>query len=208
MKSGEVLRILHITRQTLCRYVKEGKIKVTKLPNGKYDYNETSVYAFLNKDVTRKTYLYARVSTQKQKADLTSQIELLKQFCFMNGYQVSGIFSDISSGISFENRKQFFRMLDDVMEGRVEQVVITYKDRISRVGFELFQHLFDHYHCKIIVMSDIGSEKLDSQEVFKDIVNLLNCYSMKLYSKRCVQKIKEALSDGFVDNEQEKSIPL
>ena len=195
MKAGEVLRTLHISRQTLCQYVKTGKIKVTKLPNSKYDYDETSVYGFLNKDVKRKTYLYARVSAQKQKSDLNNQIDMLKQFCFMNGYQVSGIFSDIASGISFENRKQFFEMLDDVIEGRVERIVITYKDRLSRVGFDLFKHLFEHYHCQIVVMSDVGSEKLDSQEIFEEIISLLHCYSMKLYSKRRVQKIKEALRD-------------
>ncbi len=44
-------------------------------------------------------------------------------------------------------------------------------------------------------MSEIGSEKLDSQEIFEEIVSLLHCYSMKLYSKRKVQKIKEVLSE-------------
>lgn len=195
MKSDEVLRTLHITRQTLCKYLKNGMIKAKKLPNGQYDYDETSVYAFLNKDVTRKTYIYARVSTPKQKNDLKNQIDLLKQFCFMNGYQISGTFSDIASGIDFEKRKEFFKMLDDVIDGKVERVVITYKDRLSRVGFGLFKHLFDHYHCQITVISEVGSEKLDSQEVFEEIISLLHCYSMKLYSSRRVQKIKEALSD-------------
>lgn len=46
-------------------------------------------------------------------------------------------------------------------------------------------------------MSDIGSEKLDSEEIFEEIVSLLHCYSMKLYSSRRVQKIKEALSDDI-----------
>lgn len=195
MKANEVLRTLHIARQTLCNYVKDGKIKVTKLPNGQYDYDNASVYAFLNKDVTRKTYLYARVSTQKQKADLSDQIDMLKQFCFMNGYQISGIFSDIASGIDFEKRKEFFKMLDEVIEGKVERVVITYKDRLSRVGFGLFKHLFDHYHCQIVVMSEMGSEKMDSQEIFEEVISLLHCYSMELYSARRVQRIKEALSD-------------
>ena len=40
-------------------------------------------------------------------------------------------------------------------------------------------------------MSEIGSEKLDSQEVFEEIVAMLNCYSMKLYSKRRKKKVEE-----------------
>lgn len=195
MKAKEVLELLQISRPTLTKYVKEGLIKVNTLPNGRYDYDKDSVYKLFNKGVERKTYIYARVSTPKQKSDLDNQIQLLKQFCFSNGYCVSRVFSDVASGISFEKRKDFFKMLDDIIEGKVERVVITYKDRLSRVGFELFHHLFKKYHCEIIVMSEVGSEKLDSEEIFEEIVSLLHCYSMKLYSKRKEKKIKEILEE-------------
>lgn len=195
MRSKEVLNLLRITRPTLTKYVKSGIIKVVRKPNGQYEYDEDSVYAFLNKDVKRKTYIYARVSTSKQKKDLENQIELLKQFCFTNGYTVSGIFADVASGISFEKRKEFFAMLDDLLAGKVERVVITYKDRLSRVGFDLFLHLFQKYHCEIVVMSEVGSVKLDSQEIFEEIISLLHCYSMKLYSKRKEKKIREVLME-------------
>ena len=84
-------------------------------------------------------------------------------------------------------------MLDEIIAGKIDTVVITYKDRLSRIGFNLFTHLFEKYNCKIIVMSEIGSTKLDSEEIFEEIISLLHCYSMKLCSKRCVQKIKEDL---------------
>ena len=77
--------------------------------------------------------------------------------------------------------------------GKIDTVVITYKDRLSRIGFNLFTYLFKKYNCNIIVMSEIGSTKLDSEEIFEEIISLLHCYSMKLYSKRHVQKIKEDL---------------
>ena len=106
------------------------------------------------------------------------------------------MFSDIASGISFEKRKGLFDLLDDVLAGRVERVVVTYKDRLSRVGYDLFYYLFQKYNCEIVVMSEVGSEKLDDQEVSEDIVSLLHCYSTKLYaSRRRMQKIKEAIED-------------
>lgn len=193
MKANEALSILRVTRPTLARYVKEGKIKATKLPIGRYDYDEESIYKFLNKNVQRKTVLYCRVSTAKQKKDLMNQEELLKQFCFSNGLTINAIYKDIASGIDFENRKDFFAMLDEIIAGKIDTVVITYKDRLSRIGFNLFTHLFKKYNCKIVVMSEIGSTKLDSEEIFEEIISLLHCYSMKLYSKRRVQKIKEDL---------------
>lgn len=195
MKANEVLKLLRITRPTLTKYVKEGLIKVEKLPNGRYEYDSESVYSFLNKDMKRKTYIYARVSTSKQKPDLNNQIELLKQFCFTNGYTISGIYSDIASGISFEKRNDFFKMLDDIIDNKVERVVITYKDRLSRIGFDLFYHLFQKYNCEIVIMSEVGSEKLDRQEIFEEIESLLHCYSMKFYSKRKIQKVKELLTN-------------
>lgn len=199
MKAKEVLQLLQVTRPTLTKYVKEGIIKTTVLPNGRYDYDKESVYKLFNKGLDRKTYIYARVSTYKQKPDLENQINMLKQFCFSNGYCVSRVFSDIASGISFEKRKGFFAMLDEVISGKVERVVITYKDRLSRVGFELFSHLFQKYNCEIVVMSEIGSEKLDSEEVFEEIVSLLHCYSMKMYSKRKGVKIKKILEGDDID---------
>ncbi|MBO7210544.1 MAG: IS607 family transposase [Methanobrevibacter sp.] len=195
MKSKDVLRLLGITRVTLTKYVKEGIIGVTNLPNGRYDYSEQDVYKFLNKDCKRRTVIYARVSTKKQKSDLENQINMLKQFCFSNGYQLSAIYSDIASGISFENRNDFFKMLDDIIAGKIEKVVITYKDRLSRVGFELFKHLFLRFNTEIIVVSEIGSQKLDSEEIFEEIVSLLHCYSMKLYSKRHMNKVKELITE-------------
>jgi predicted site-specific integrase-resolvase len=203
MKSKEVLELLQITRPTLTKYVKEDLIKVNILPNGRYDYDKDSVYKLFNKGIEIKTYIYAKVSTPKQKADLENQIQMLKQFCFSNGYCISKIFSDIASGISFEKRKDFFKMLDDVIAGKVERVVITYKDRLSRVGFELFYHLFKKYNCEIVVISEVGSEKLDSEEIFEEIISLLHCYSMKLYSKRKGQKIKKILEEKEVNEEDE-----
>lgn len=196
MKSKEVLELLQITRPTLTKYVKNGVIQTSTLPNGRYDYDENSVYKIFNKGIQRRTYIYARVSTPKQRNDLENQINLLKQFCFANGYQINNVFSDVASGISFEKRKDFFKMLDDIIANKVERVVITYKDRLSRVGFDLFYYLFKKYHCEIIVMSEVGSEKLDSQEIFEEIVSLLHCYSMKLYSKRKQTQIKQILQEG------------
>ena len=86
-------------------------------------------------------------------------------------------------------------MLDDILAGKVNRVVITYKDRLSRVGFELFTYLFQKYGCEIIVISEIGSEKLDSQELFEEMISLLHCYSMKLYSSRKAKKIREVLEE-------------
>ena len=78
MKANEVLSLLRISRKTLHVYASTGKIRFTVMPNGYYDYSNEDVYKLLNKDVKRKTVIYARVSTVKQKEDLEDQIQQLK----------------------------------------------------------------------------------------------------------------------------------
>jgi len=81
-------------------------------------------------------------------------------------------------------------MLDEILNYRVEKVVITYKDRLSRVGFELFKNLFQRFGTEIVVISEVGNAKLDSEEVFEEIIFMLQCYSMKMYTKRRNQSIE------------------
>ena len=195
MKAGEVMRLLQISRSTLHRWVKEGIINREKFGK-RYEYSKDDVYKILNKNIPRKIYLYARVSTPKQKKDLENQIEMLKMWAFSNGYMISGIFSDVASGINFDERRSFFKLLNEIMEYRVEKVIIAYKDRLSRVSFSFFDRLFKKFGTEIIVVSEVGNRKLDAEEIFEEIISLLHCYSMKLYSKRRNKKLEVMLENG------------
>src|SRR3989304_7768250 len=148
MKANEVLSTLRISRGTLCNYVKQGIIKVEKRPHGRFEYDKDSVYALINGG-ERKIFVYGRVSTQKQKADLETQIELLKQYCFSKGYKIDGVYKDIASGISFEKRVDFFKLLDFVIDNKDVKRIIKFVDcprdagsfpvgaRVSKYGCEI-----------------------------------------------------------------------
>jgi predicted site-specific integrase-resolvase len=194
MKAGEAMRLLRISRSTLHRWVNEGLIGRERLGK-RYEYSNDDIYNLLNKNIPRKNYLYARVSTPKQKRELENQIEMLKTWAFSNGYQISGIFSDVASGINFDDRDEFFKLLDEIMNFRVGKVIIAYKDRLSRVGFSFFNKMLNQFGTEIIVVSEVGNKKLDAEEVFEEIVSLLHCYSMKLYSRRKNKKIEVELFD-------------
>lgn len=190
MRAGEVLNILRITRPTLQSYRKKGYIKATQLPNGHFDFDADSVYRLKNRNQSRQTILYGRVSTYKQKRDLSNQMQTLEKFSMKRGYQIDQMYSDIASGISFKQRKQFFDMLDLIIQGKVKRVVVTHKDRLSRVGFDLFKHLFDKFGTEIVVVSDYLDPKTDEQELFSEIISLLHCFAMRQYSSRRKLKAK------------------
>lgn len=183
MKASEVLKILRISRGTLSKYVREGKIRTLPSCTSWNEYDDNDVYSLINKK-ERKIFLYARVSTSKQKNDLENQIESLKLYSASKGYRISGIYSDIASGISFDKRKGFMEMVNHILDNEAEKVVITYKDRLSRVGFDLFKNLFSAFGCNIEVMYESSDKATDEKEIFEEIISLLHCYSMRMYGKR------------------------
>jgi len=73
--------------------------------------------------------------------------------------------------------------------------VITFKDRLTRTGFNFFENLFRRYGTEIVVINDYTSEKNDTEEIIEEIITLLHSYSMKFYSNR--RKIRKVLEDAL-----------
>lgn len=181
MKAKEVLKLLDISRITLCTYVRKGYIKTTLLPNGYYDYDSKSVYDFLGRN-DRKNFIYARVSTYKQKKDLKKQIQLLTDYCTDNYIDIEHTYSDISSGIDLD-RPQFSQLLDLVINNKVDTIFITYKDRLTRLSFSLIKNIFKKFNTKIMPIYQHNNES-DYNELFDDVTSLMHFFSTKKYSNR------------------------
>lgn len=186
MKSKEVLKILKISRVTLWKYVKSGKIRVKQEPNGYYIYNDSDVYSLAGIEDGRLNVVYARVSTQKQKQDLQNQIENCISFINAKGISVDSIYSDIKSGMSLD-RKGFMELLNAVMAFKIKAVYISYKDRLARLSYELVEKLFSDYGTKIVIINQCESISLE-QELFEDIMQIIHSFSMKMYSKCRIAK--------------------
>lgn len=198
MKSSKVLKILQITRPTLTKYVKEGKIRVETMTNGFYSYNDEDVYAIAGYVEKRISVAYSRVSTSKQKNDLDNQEKTIIDYCNSKGVGLSESYKDIASGMDF-NRTSFLEMLKKVMDREIETVYITYKDRFSRISFDLFRNIFKEFDCEIVVINDIEDKKTNETEIFEEIISMLHCFAMKMYSKR--RKTKLELVSKDLENE-------
>lgn len=188
MKSAKVLKILHVSRQTLVKYVKNKDIRVVRLPNGTYNYNDDDVYRKAGLVSDRMNVIYSRVSTSKQKSDLDNQEKTLIEYCNKNGFRISKSYKDVASGMNFD-RKQFKLLFDEILDFKVSKLFITYKDRLTRVSFDLFQRLFSEFGCEIIVINNVD-DKSDETEIFEDIISMLHCFAMRMYSCRRRKKLE------------------
>ena len=122
------------------------------------------------------------------------QLNDIRTFANKNGYQVTKEYSDVASGLSFD-RKNFKDLLFEVINRKIKIVIISHKDRFTRISFDMWKELFEYFDCKIIVMNDTDN---DDEGIFNDIISLLHCFAMKMYSKRRKRKI-EIIKDDLVN---------
>ena len=158
---------------------------MTLQPNGFYDYDDDSVYRLIGIE-NREVVLYGRVSTAKQKDSLQTQIETLKAYAACNGFLINNVYSDVASGLSFD-RKEFKHLLIDIINHKVKTVIITHKDRLTRVSFDMWKELFEYFNCNIIV---INNDEDDDNGLFVDITSLLRGVSMQMCSKQKKKKLQ------------------
>src|SRR5580700_10920958 len=179
MKAKDVLKLLNVSRVTLYKYVKSKKIKVTLLANGYYDYDDKSVFDFFGKN-NRTNVIYARVSTPKQKPDLQNQISFISSYCKTNNIVIDSVVSDISSGLDLA-RPHFSNLLTDIFNYKIGCIVVSYKDRLTRLSFPILEQIFKHFGTTIVVANRSISS---NDEYYEDLLTLMHTFSTKLYSKR------------------------
>ena len=197
MKANKVLKILQVTRPTLVSYVKSGKIKATRLTNGYWDYDDDSVYELVGLKDQRKVVVYSRVSINDQKKSLESQIEANIKWANKNGYKIDEVYQDIASGMNFD-RNDFKKMIMNVMKRKIKTIIISHKDRFSRISFDVWNEICKEFDCNIVVINNVENEE---KEIFQDIISLIHCFAMKMYSKRKRKKLELIEEDLKIEND-------
>lgn len=186
----EAKNILKINATTLKSWKDKGILSYKKLSDKKILYDIDSVLNNSDMVDNRLNVIYARVSNNKQHNDLLNQIELVKSYCITNGIKISKVYQDIASGMN-ENRKDFNILINDVISGKIKNIYISFKDRLTRFGFDYFKNLFQKYNVNIIILDELEeSNKTFQDELTEDLISIIHHFSMKLYSNRR-KKLKE-----------------
>jgi putative resolvase len=179
VNTKEAKNKLGVHPNTLRRWSDEGKIKTIRTPGGRRLYDLSSL-----DQSDREKIIYARVSSRNQKDDLQSQIKYLR-----TRYPDHKIIEDYGSGLNFK-RKGLNSLLESVLSGNVQQIVVTHKDRLSRFGFELFQSLADKYNTELLVLDE--SNLSPQAELVQDLLSIIHVFSSRLYGlRKYSRKIKE-----------------
>ena len=192
--SNAVTKLLGVTAQTLRNWDKEGKLKpaYTK-SNGYRYYSEDSILSYTQERKTKKDLHvigYARVSSKKQSDDLEKQVDNLRTY-IESKYSSYEIITDIGSGINYK-KPGLKKLIDLVNKKQVDIIVVLYKDRLLRFGFELVEYFSKINNVSIEVLDRVN--KTQDEELVEDLIQIITVFSCRLQGKKKA-KTKEILEE-------------
>jgi predicted site-specific integrase-resolvase len=201
----KVQEVLGVHQQTLYKWDAKGKIETIRTPGGKRLYN---LNKYLNdykaesnkkKDTVKNEIIvenvqehntdklnicYCRVSSVGQKDDLKRQIDYMKE-----KYPNHEIIQDIGSGLNFK-RKGLYKIIKLSIAGQINEVVVAYKDRLARFGYDLIESLIQDYSNGSVIV--LNKQKLEPQEeLMQDMLQIMNVFVAKMNGMRKYTKQQE-----------------
>ena len=186
-------RIIGVTSQTLRNWENSGKLVPHHRSDSNYRYySEEQLQQILGekRDKQKLTIGYCRVSSYKQKDGLDRQVESMRMYLLAQGNPYE-IITDIGSGINYK-KPGLQDIIKRICNYEIDKVVVLYKDRLVRFGFELIEYVATLHNCAIEVVEAV--EKSEQQELVEDLVQIITVFSCRLQGKRA-NKAKKMIAD-------------
>ena len=186
---------LGIHPRTLYLWEAKGKIDTIRTPGGKRLYNVEKLMTEIGVEKKDKPKClkefdgfvkgdgkfklsYARVSSRGQANDLERQKNLISE-----RYPDHLLIEDIGSGVNL-NRKGLRKIINLAIAGKVEELVIAYKDRLTRFGFDLIEDLIKDYSGGKIIIIEAEDDLEPEEELAKDVLQIMNVFVAKMNGLR------------------------
>jgi excisionase family DNA binding protein len=192
LSTREFAKLLGVSRVTVVKWIKSGRIVAYNV-HGKWRIPYSEVERVLRGvQRVRRVAIYARVSSNTQKNDLETQVESLKLWVsknFPNAEYV--VVTDIASGLN-EDRRGLRKLIELAKRREIQAVVVAYRDRLTRFGFEYLKTLFNTLGVDVYVA--FQEEPKDyMQELVEDFIEIVTSFTSRIYGKRS-RRYKEVVS--------------
>lgn len=204
MNAGQAAKILGVTVKTLQRWDRENRlIPAARSSTNRRLYTESKIFEFQGLQRTKgiipeRMVAYCRVSSAAQKPDLINQRRVLEEFVVVKGLANVEFIEEVGGGLNFR-RKKFLLLMDAIGRGEIKLLILAHRDRLTRFGFEWFEHFSKANRCEIMVLNQ---ERLSpEQEMVQDLMTIVHCFSSRLYGLRNYRKkLDDALKQAVLEN--------
>lgn len=192
LPSRKACQLLGVHPNTLRRWAEKGEIGFIKTASGQRKYD---IETFLGQTKQPVVICYCRVSSQKQKDDLTRQVDYMRE-----RFPDCEVIKDIGSGINFR-RKGLRSILERAMSGDKLKVVSAHRDRVCRFGFDLVRWIIEKSGGELLVLDQ--SSLSPEQELTRDLLTILHVFSCRMHGLR---SYKNKIAEDFANKGTETNV--
>jgi predicted site-specific integrase-resolvase len=200
MSIGKFAKRAGVSTSTIRKMDREGQLKPAHVSKGGTRYYSTDqLNEFQHIENNKKLVVgYARVSTPSQKDDLATQVSNLKSYMYAKGYQFE-VIQDVGSGINYK-KKGLKQLIEKINNREISKVVILYKDRLIRFGFEMIEYLCEINGVELEIIDH--EEKSKEEELTDDLIQIITVFANRLYgqrskkTKRLIDEVKSNVSSN------------
>jgi len=188
-KITEASEYIGVSINTLKTLANNDRINSFKTSGSHRRFRQDALDAYMGVEKEKQeklTVIYARCSTAKQKENLERQKDRLRKHAENKGYKFI-LIDEIASGIN-EKRKGIHKLIKLCFEGKVERILIEYKDRLARFGYEYLDAIFKNLEVTVEIV-ELKEQKYE-EELAEDIMKILTCYPARFYGRRGGRKKK------------------
>ena len=194
----ETETLLNVSKSTLQRWDKSGKLKALRTEGGHRRYKESEVLNLIGIEETDgedkqnsvivATYARCSTSDQKSHGDIDRQSERLVEYSVKHKYKIEHIIKDMGSGLN-DKRKGFVKLCKLVIDKKINKIIIEHKDRLTRFQYNLIEIFFNSYGVEIELVDK--KEYTEQEELVNDMMMLIASFSGRLYSARAKENSKK-----------------
>jgi predicted site-specific integrase-resolvase len=181
-----------MSRSTVISWIKSGRIVAYNV-NGRWRIPYSEVERVLRGiQRVKRVAIYARVSSNTQRNDLERQVDALKLWVSKNFPSTEYIVvTDIASGLN-EDRRGLRKLIEMAKRREIQAIVVAYRDRLTRFGFEYLKTLFNTLGVDVYVAFQEESKDY-VQELVEDFIEIVTSFASRIYGKRS-RRYKEVVS--------------
>ena len=151
-----------------------------------------------------KTGIYVRVSTEEQATEgfsIRGQTEKLKAYALIKEWDIYDIYTDEGiSGKNIVDRPDINRLIEDIENGNVNNVLVFKVDRLTRSIKDLMDlvEVFDEYNCAFNSLTESIDTTTPSGRMFLKIIGIFAEFERENIAERkrlgCERKVKEGFT--------------
>ena len=110
---------------------------------------------------------------------------------------------DIGSGMNL-NKRGIRKIIKLAIEGRINELVVAYKDRLTRIGFELIDDLIKDYSNGKIIIINKKDNLEPEEELAYDVLQMMNIFVAKMNGLRKYRKNEDKKTNDKLPNNKKK----